>query len=99
MHRHARIIGSVVTAVGLAVLASFVYYGIGNYREFSKQKLFFERNPGNAMYELQYRGAAAGLAFMIGGAAAGGLLAVNGMSWLAIGSMMRQLEHARGDSQ
>jgi hypothetical protein len=96
MHRHARMIGTIVLAIGVAVLASFLYVGVDNYNEFRKSALFFERNPGNAMYELQYRGAAAGLAFMVGGAMGGLLLALNGLAWLAIGGVARRLEQRGG---
>jgi len=96
MHRHARMIGTIVLAIGVAVLASFVYFGLGNYSDFRKSAMFFERNPGNAMYELQYRGAAAGLAFMIGGAVAGLLLALNGLAWMAVGGVARRLDQRGG---
>jgi hypothetical protein len=96
MHRRARLIGTVVAAVGVAVLVTFSYYGTANFWEFRKQQMFFERNPGNAMYELQYRGASAGLAFMIGGAIAGALLTLNGLTWIALGGVARQLERERG---
>lgn len=92
MHRHARMIGTIILAIGIAVLASFLYVGIDNYNEFRKTAMFFERNPGNAMYELQYRGAAAGLAFMVGGAAGGLLLTLNGLAWMAIGGVARRLD-------
>lgn len=96
MHRHARMIGTVVLAVGLAVLASFAYYAIANLGEFRKAQMVHERNPGNAMYDLQYFVAASQLVFVIGGAVGGALLALNGLNWIALGAAARQLEPGAG---
>jgi hypothetical protein len=96
MHRYARLIGIAVLAVGLAVLISFGYYASAGMGDFRKAQMFHERNPGNAMYDLQYFVAASGLVFTIGGAVCGVLLTLNGLTWIAVGGVARQLERERG---
>ena len=92
MHRYARLIGIAVLAIGLAILMSFGYYASAGLGDFHKAQMFHERNPGNAMYDLQYFVAASQLLFLIGGAAGGALLALNGATWLALGSAVRALQ-------
>jgi hypothetical protein len=89
VHRYARIIGTVVLAIGLAVTASFTYYAVAGYGDFQKAQMFRQRNPGNAMYDLQFFVAASQLMFIVGGAVGGALLSLNGLSWLAIDSASR----------
>jgi amino acid permease len=95
MHRRARLIGTVVAAIGVAVFISFAYYVVSTFGDFRKAQMFHERNPGNAMYDLQYFVAASGLVFTIGGAVCGVLLALNGLSWIALGGAVRHLESQR----
>ena len=92
MYRHARMIGTIILAIGLAVLLSFGYYAVANLAEFHKAQMVHERNPGNAMYDLQYFVAASQLAFVIGGAVGGLLVALNGLTWIALGGTARRLE-------
>jgi hypothetical protein len=96
MSRHARAIGTVILAVGLAVLLSFGYYAVGTHSEFRKAQMFHERNPGNAMYDLQFFVAASQLMFVVGGALVGALLALNGATWIALGAAVHRLEAERG---
>jgi hypothetical protein len=92
VERHARMLGTVILAIGLAVLISFGYYATGSLGEFRKAQLVHQRNPGNAMYDLQYFVAASQLVFVIGGAVCGALLALNGVTWLVLGSVARRLQ-------
>jgi hypothetical protein len=85
-------IGTVILAIGLAVLASFAYYAVADVGDFRKAQMVHERNPGNAMYDLQYFVAASQLVFVIGGAIGGALLALNGLTWIALGRVARRLE-------
>src|SRR5262249_8233281 len=71
MHRGARLIGTIVAAVGVAALVSLGYYVFATLGDFHKAQMLHERNPGNAMYDLQYFVAATGLGFTIGGAVCG----------------------------
>ena len=89
MHRHARLIGTILLAVGLAVLLSFGYYAVATHAEFRKAQMFHERNPGNAMYDLQFFVAASQLMFVVGGALVGVLVALNGATWIALGGLHR----------
>lgn len=96
MHRYARMIGIVTTAVGLAILLSFSYYAYGRMGDLHKAQMYQQRNPGNAMYDAQFFVAASELVFVIGGAISGFLLTVNGLTWIALGSAVRSLERDRG---
>lgn len=89
-------IGTVILAIGLAVLISFSYYAYVNLDEFRKAQMFHERNPGNAMYDAQYFVAASQFIFVGGGAIAGLLLALNGVTWIALGTAVCRLEPTPG---
>jgi ABC-type transporter Mla maintaining outer membrane lipid asymmetry permease subunit MlaE len=82
-------IGTIILAVGLAVMLSFGYYTFATIVDFRKAQMVHERNPGNAMYDLQYFVAASQLVFLLGGAVGGALLALNGATWLALGGAAR----------
>jgi hypothetical protein len=96
VYRHARTIGMVIAGIGLAVLVGFTSVAIGGMGEFNKAKLVRERNPGNAMYDLQFFIATVRLAFVISGAVGGGLLALNGATWIALGAAVRRLDQGPG---
>ena len=99
MHRHARTIGTIILAIGLAVLASFSYYAFAGYGDFQKARMFRERNPGNAMYDLQFFVAASQLVFVVGGAFGGALLALNGLTWLALGAAVDDTAKSRAPAK
>jgi hypothetical protein len=99
VQRHARTIGTIILAIGLAVLASFSYYAFAGYGDFQKARMFRERNPGNAMYDLEYGRHAAQLAFLVGGAFGGVLLALNGLTWLALGGAARDAASTRAPAR
>jgi hypothetical protein len=80
-------IGTVVFAIGLSVLVSFTYYAVARFGEVRKAQMVLERNPGNMMYETQFFVAASRLVFVVGGAVGGALLALNGLTWIAVGGL------------
>lgn len=92
MLRRAGTIGMVIAAIGLAVLIGFGAVAIEDSGTFSRAKLLRERNPGNAMYDLQFFVATSQLAFLTGGAVAGGLLALNGLTLMLVGRLARGRE-------
>jgi hypothetical protein len=93
--RHARTIGVIIVGIGLAVVIGFTSVAISGMGDFNKAKLVRERNPGNAMYDLQFFIATVQLAFVVSGAVGGVLLTVNGLTWLALGGALRRLEQDR----
>jgi len=88
MLRHARALGIVLAAVGVATLMAFGWFTAQHMSgDFSKARLVHERNPGNAMYDAQFFVASSELALLLGGAVAGGLLALNGMTLMLVGRL------------
>ena len=94
MYRRARIIGLVIAGIGLAVMVGFASVAAMNIGEFQKAQMFRERNPNNAMYDLQFFIATVRLVFLVTGAVGGALLALNGAVWLSLGRVVQRLEHA-----
>jgi hypothetical protein len=88
----ARTIGIVVAAIGVAVLIGFGSIAVRDSGDFNKAKLLRERNPGNAMYDLQFFVATSQIAFLVGGAVAGGLLALNGVTLMLVGRLAQERE-------
>ena len=92
MYRRARGIGLLIAGIGLAIMIGFAGVAAMNIGEFQKAQMVRERNPGNAMYDLQFFIATVRLAFLVTGAVGGGLLALNGAVWLSLGRAVRRLE-------
>lgn len=86
MARMAKAAGMTFLAVGLAALLVFVVFTLRDER-YAKAVLLKDRNPGNSMYELQYFVAATTRIFLVGGAVAGALLALNGVTLMLVGSV------------
>lgn len=84
MAKLSKTIGGALVAVAIALMIGFSYFAISN-EDFRKAALLKERNPGNALYEIQYFAAATVRFFLIGGAVAGLLLALNGVTLLLLG--------------
>lgn len=91
MARIAKIAGGALVAVGLAVLVGFAVFVVGDER-FQKAGMLKDRNPGNVLYESQYFAAATIHLFLISGAVAGGLLALNGATFFLLGRVMGRQE-------
>jgi len=93
MLRRAHLLGIVLAAIGLAVMLAFGGFAVQHVSgDFGKARLLHERNPGNAMYDAQYFVAASGLALLTGGAVAGGLLALNGLTLMLLGRLAERAE-------
>lgn len=90
MLRRAGLIGMLLAAVGVAVMLGFGSVAFQGSGDFSKAKLLRERNPGNAMYDLQFFVATSQIAFLTSGAVAGGLLALNGLTLILVGRLARE---------
>ncbi len=85
---------------GLAAVVGFSIFALRD-EHFAKASLVHERNPGNAMYELQYFTAFTLHVFLIAGAVSGALLAINGTTLLLVGRLAeRQVASGppRGDA-
>lgn len=96
MYRHARTIGIVLAGIGVAILISFAAVALwSNVPDFRKALLLYERNSGNSMYQLQFFVATSELVFVIGGAIVGALVALNGVSWIALAAAVSALEQDR----
>jgi hypothetical protein len=93
LYRYARPIGMAIAGVGLAVLIGFGSVTVLTAGDFHKAQMVRERNPGNAMYDLQFFIASTRLAFLISGAVGGGLLALNGATLFALGTAVRRHQH------
>lgn len=100
MLQRARTIGMVIAGVGLAVLLAFavvaVQSAVPSSGDFRKAQMVRERNPGNAMYDLQFFIAATRLGFLIAGAVSGGLLALNGVTLLLLDRAVEQAGRRSG---
>lgn len=92
MLRRARTIGMVIAAIGVAILLGFGAVAVEGSADFRKAQLVRQRNPGNAMYDLQFFVATSQLAFLVGGAVSGGLLALNGLTLMLVGRLAQERE-------
>jgi hypothetical protein len=96
VYRHARTIGIVLAGIGVAILISFAAVALwSNVPDFRKALMLYERNSGNSMYQLQFFVATSELVFVIGGALIGALVALNGLSWMALAGAVTALERDR----
>jgi lysylphosphatidylglycerol synthetase-like protein (DUF2156 family) len=84
MARTCKVIGTALAAIGVAVAVAFVIVMTRD-DAYRRAELAYTRNAGNAMYELEFRGAQVRRAFEGIGVVAGILLALNGVTLLALG--------------
>ena len=91
MARISKLVGAALLLAGLAVA---LYFAVTTARDEGYQKavMLMERNKGNSMYELQYFVAEVRRAISIGVAVCGGLLALNGATFLLLGSVASRQE-------
>ena len=96
MHRHARLIGTVLLAIGLAVLLSFGYYAVATHRRVPQgadgpRAQSRQRDVRSAVLRRRRRSSCS----CVGGAVGGALLALNGVTWIALGAAVGRVEAAR----
>lgn len=84
MARACKVIGAALAVLGVAIAVAFVVV-IGRDDAYRHAELAYARNNGNAMYELEFRGAQVRRAFQGVGVVAGVLLALNGTTLLGLG--------------
>jgi hypothetical protein len=95
MTKFCKALGVVLLAVGLSALVGFAVFAARDDR-YGKAVLLKERNPGNVLYESQYFVAATIRMFLVAGAVAGGLLAINGITLVLLGGVAARLEERSG---
>jgi hypothetical protein len=84
MARACKVIGAALAVLGVASAVAFVVV-IGRDDAYRHAELAYARNNGNAMYELEFRGAQVRRAFQGVGVVTGVLLALNGSTLLGLG--------------
>jgi len=84
MGRACKVVGTALAAVGVAVAVAFVVL-MARDEGYRRAELAYTRNAGNAMYELEFRGAQVRRGFESIGVVAGVLLALNGVTLLGLG--------------
>lgn len=92
MVRSARPLGIVLAAAGLAVLLSFAIAATQSAPTFHAALAARRLGSTNALLDLQFLIASTQLAVLVGGAIAGGLLALNGLTLILIGRLARGME-------
>ncbi len=95
MARASKLIGSFLLAIGLAAVVVFATFTIRD-ADFRKAALYHERNPGNAMYDMQYFVAFTRHVFLIGGSICGGFLGLNGATLLLLGVVADRQKRSAG---
>jgi hypothetical protein len=84
MARACKVIGAALAGIGIAVAVAFVVV-MARDDAYGRARLAYTRNAGNAMYELEFRGAQVRRAFQGVGVVAGILVALNGATLLSLG--------------
>jgi hypothetical protein len=84
MARTCKVVGAALAAIGVAVAVAFVLV-MARDDAYRRAELAYRRNAGNAMYELEFRGAQVRRAFQGIGVVAGILLGLNGVTLLGLG--------------
>lgn len=90
MERTARTLGIILAAAGLAVLLSFGIAATQNAATFQAALAARRQAATNAIVDLQFLVASTQFVVLVGGAVAGGLLALNGYTLMLIGRLARR---------
>jgi len=92
MARACKLIGTALAVIGVAVAVAFVIVMTRD-DAYRRAELAYTRNAGNAMYELEFRGAQVRRAFEGIGLVAGILLALNGATLMGLGVVATRMSH------
>lgn len=87
MLRRARPLGMLLAGMGIAVLLAFGSAALQNLGELRHAGVARQGTPGNPVQELQYFIASTQMALLVGGAVAGALLALNGLTLVWVGRL------------
>jgi len=86
MARACKWIGVLALLLGFAIAAASALQ-IQRDEAYRKAELVARRNPGNVLYEAEFKGAQVRRGFQIFGTFGGGLLALNGLTLLLLGAV------------
>ena len=92
-----KVIGVALVMLGIVVALTFSV-AIGHDEAYRGAALAAARNPGNVMYDAEFKGAQVRRAFELVGVIAGILLALNGTTLLGLGIVAGQLRHITRES-
>jgi hypothetical protein len=95
MARACKWIGATALLLGL-VLTAISVSQIARDDAYRKAALVASRNPGNVLYEAEFKGAQVRRAFQIFGAFAGGLLGLNGVTLMLLGVVAGRVPKDKG---
>ncbi|MBI4517372.1 MAG: hypothetical protein HY699_16335 [Deltaproteobacteria bacterium] len=84
MARLCKLLGAAVVVLGLALVITCTLQVVRD-EDYRKAALVAARNPGNVLYEAEFKGAQVRRAFQITGATAGMLLGLNGLTLVLLG--------------
>ena len=88
MANACRITGTVLCILGLTMAVMFAVFMIRD-DEFQRAALARERNPGNVLYDAEYKGALVKRGFESIGGIVGILLIINGATLFGLGTLAR----------
>jgi hypothetical protein len=93
MARACKLAGSLLLLAGLLV-AGACMVAMARDDVYAKAKLVASRNPGNVLYEAEFKGAQIRRAFQIVCASGGVLIGLNGITLMLLGVVAGRVDHA-----
>ncbi|HUI24655.1 MAG TPA: hypothetical protein VL403_01125 [Candidatus Kryptonia bacterium] len=81
-----KLVGGLVLLIGV-LFAGACVTAMARDEAYAKAKLVASRNPGNVLYEAEFKGAQVQRAFQLVGAAGGALLGLNGLTLILLGAV------------
>ena len=95
MARACKWIGATALLLGLGLVALSTIHIVRD-DAYRKAELVASRNPGNVLYEAEFKGAQVRRAFQIFGAFGGGLLGLNGVTLILLGGIAGRVPRHTG---
>ena len=96
MARVCKVTGTILSILGVALALAFMI-GIARDAEYQRAALARERNPGNVMYDAEFKGAQVRRAFEAIGVIVGILLVINGTTLLGLGVLADRVPRKKRD--